>query len=185
METETISIASAVVVPPQDDIQERVKRRQPPSELSEASKRLRLSHDESGNDSGTTKDINDGSRATAERLTEEPSLRRKTGADEERKRGKRLFGALLGTIGKFQKETSSQRARSNAVKRREVEAKLEEKMKLQTEELDEQRKKDNENLNLRKRIERREFEERTMELRHNSLLAQANMLATSATPKLV
>jgi Sec-independent protein translocase protein TatA len=69
---------------------------------------------------------------------------------------------LLGTIGKFQKETSSVRARTNAVKRKEVEQKLQEKLKAQTEELDERRKREDEDLSLRKRVEAREFEKRAV-----------------------
>jgi hypothetical protein len=94
----------------------------------------------------------------------QPKPQRRNGKEEERKRGKRLFGALLGTIGKFQKETTSVRARSNAVKRREVEAKLQEKLKQQTEELDEKRKRESDDYNLRRRVEQRDFEERSVSL---------------------
>jgi len=88
--------------------------------------------------------------------------RRRSGLEEEKRRGKRLFGALLGTIGKFQQDSTSQRARSNAVKRKEVEAKLQEKLKAQTEELNERQKKEDNDFNLRRREETREFEERAV-----------------------
>lgn len=90
------------------------------------------------------------------------SARRRTGLEEEKKRGKRLFGALLGTIGKFQKDSTSARARSSAVKRSEVEAKMQEKMKAQTEELEGRRRQQDESLNLRRRVEARDFEERVV-----------------------
>jgi hypothetical protein len=129
------------------------------------------------------------------------------GNEEERRRGKRLFGALLGTIGKFKQDSSSARARNSAVKRREVEAKLQEKLKQQTNEIDERRKKEDQNVNLRRRMEQRGFDERAvstflsilnsmvqedrrliseqMQIRHNNELAQAHILQTSAQPKLV
>ncbi|KAF8244960.1 hypothetical protein K440DRAFT_495459, partial [Wilcoxina mikolae CBS 423.85] len=106
------------------------------------------------------------------------------GIEEEKKRGKRLFGAILGTIGKFQKDSTSQRAKSNAVKRKEVETKLQQKLKARTEELDERQKKEDNNFNLRRKVENRDFEERAMQIRHASLSARANMLVTSTTPQL-
>jgi hypothetical protein len=135
----------------------------------------------------------------------ERSERRKHGLEEEKKRGKRLFGALLGTIGKFQKDSSSVRARNSAVKRKEVEAKLQEKLKQQDEELDEKRRKEQDDYTLRKRVESRDFEERAvggpsamdytmggsrlmnkqMQIKNATITAQANMLATTTEPKLV
>jgi ATP-dependent Lon protease len=124
--------------------EEEPTKRRPSHSSPETAKRPRLS-------------IDNGSEATTA-----DKRRRITGAEEEKRRGKRLFGALLGTIGKFQKETSSVRARTNAVKRKEVELKLQEKLKAQTEELDERRKREDEDLSLRKRVEAREFEKRAV-----------------------
>ncbi|KAA8908862.1 pinin/SDK/memA/ protein conserved region-domain-containing protein [Sphaerosporella brunnea] len=160
-DSEPIAVASAVVVPRQDEADRPPTRSSP-----ESTKRSRNTSPPAGGDSISEK------------------RRRITGAEEEKRRGKRLFGALLGTIGKFQKETSSARARTTAVKRKEVEQKLQEKLKAQTEELDERRKREDEDFNLRKRVEAREFEERAMRIRHNNLLAQANMLTTTTSPKL-
>lgn len=59
--------------------------------------------------------------------------RRASGQLEERKRGKRLFGALLGTL--------AQSSSSTAQKRRvDIEKKQREKLKLQAEEYDEQKR---------------------------------------------
>ena len=61
------------------------------------------------------------------------SERRKSGQLEERKRGQRLFGALLGTL--------SQSSSSTAQKRRtDIEKKQQTKLKLQTEEENEKKK---------------------------------------------
>jgi len=61
------------------------------------------------------------------------SDRRKSGQMEERKRGQRLFGALLGTL--------SQSSSSTAQKRRtDIERKQQAKLKLQADEFDEKKK---------------------------------------------
>ena len=145
------TIASAVVIPehdadPSTSPSERLKRRQAEEPGTEALKRQRLS------------DV--GAGAGAESETREN--RRQKRMEEEKKRGKRLFGALLGTIGQFQKETTTRGARAAQVKRREVEAKLHEKMKAQTEEIDERRKREDDVVNLRRRVESRDFEERAV-----------------------
>lgn len=63
----------------------------------------------------------------------QPSDRRKNGQLEERKRGQRLFGALLGTL--------SQSSSSTAQKRRlDIEKKQQAKLRLQAEEYDEKKK---------------------------------------------
>ena len=152
-----------MVVPGQESPPEGLKRRQR-SETSEASKRPRL---DQGLPDGEAQDP-DAAAVVTEKADDAPpeadarSNRRRTGQEEEKRRGKRLFGALLGTIGKFQKETASQRARSSAVKRKEAEAKLQEKLKAQTEELDERKKKEDDDFNLKRRTETREFEARVV-----------------------
>ncbi|CCX05119.1 Similar to Uncharacterized protein C26F1.02; acc. no. Q10492 [Pyronema omphalodes CBS 100304] len=176
---EPITVASAVVLP------ESTKRRAS-LDTPESSKRARLSP------------------GPEDSHAPERSERRKHGLEEEKKRGKRLFGALLGTIGKFQKDSSSVRARNSAVKRKEVEAKLQEKLKQQDEELDEKRRKEQDDYTLRKRVESRDFEERAvggpsamdytvggsrlmnkqMQIKNATITAQANMLATTTEPKL-
>lgn len=100
-------------------------------------------------------------RIEANLAPEKPTIK-DTSKDEEKRRGRRLFGALLGTIGKFQADNSSARARNSAVKRREVEAKLQEKLKAQTEEIDEKLKREDEGINHRKMVEQRQFDERAV-----------------------
>ncbi|CAZ85379.1 unnamed protein product [Tuber melanosporum] len=158
MDEEYKTIASAVVVP--SDESPRHKRRQ--SSSPEATKRARIE---------------------ANLAPEKPTVK-DTSKDEEKRRGRRLFGAILGTIGKFQADNSSVRARNSAVKRREVEAKLQEKLKAQTEEIDEKLKREDEGINHRKMVEQRQFDERAMQIRHDSLLNQAHTLSTKSSPKL-
>jgi len=144
------TIASAVVVPEHDasppTSPERSKRRRAEGPESEALKRPRLS-------GGGVGETDESDMRESRRLKQ---------MEEEKKRGRRLFGALLGTIGQFQKETTTRGARAAQVKRREVEVKLQEKMKAQTEEIDELRKREDDVINLRRRVASRDFEERAV-----------------------
>ena len=98
-----------------------VKRRQP-SIPEQNAKRPRLSQHES-----TVAKPLDSIAA------DQVSDRRKSGQMEERKRGQRLFGALLGTL--------SQSSSSTAQKRRtDIERKQQAKLKLQADEFDEKKK---------------------------------------------
>lgn len=118
------AVASAVILPePHEQPLESVKRRN--SSVSENSiKRPRLSHGESS----------PGHHAMSPppSRVDRASERRKSGL-EDRKRGQRLFGALLGTL--------SQSSSSTAQKRRtDIERKQQAKLKLQADEFDEKKK---------------------------------------------
>ena len=122
------AVASAVIVPESSEQPhsppEPAKRRKSP--ISEQSpKRARLSHGESSHGQGPMS----APPARVDRALE----RRKSGQMEERKRGQRLFGALLGTL--------SQSSSSTAHKRRtDIERKQQAKLKLQADEFDEKKK---------------------------------------------
>ncbi|KAF8464052.1 pinin/SDK/memA/ protein conserved region-domain-containing protein [Kalaharituber pfeilii] len=150
------TIASAVVVP--GDSPERLTKRRTSSSTVDRSKRPRI-------------DTDLGTRGEAM-------------LEQERKRGQRLFGALLGTIGKFQQDSQSARARNSANRRREIEEKLQAKLKAQNEELDERKRKESNVLREKMRREQKVFEEKAMHLRHANLRAQANYLKTKARPSL-
>ncbi|TGZ76698.1 hypothetical protein EX30DRAFT_344709 [Ascodesmis nigricans] len=181
-DNEPITIASAVVLPTDEDsptlaptnpTSPLFKRRASSPDPSPSSKRARTSR----------------SPSPHSRRPQPPAQRRSvpggaTNNDEEKRRGKRLFGALLGTIGQFKKETGTQRARSTAVKRMEVEEKMKEKLKAQNEELDEKRKRELEIEAWRRKRERRRWEKRVMKCRHEGERARAGMLKTSAEPAL-
>lgn len=176
------TIVSTVIVPSEEGAGtppgRPAKRRQ--SSLSpESTKRARLNHDSSiKHEDGEGGELQHGPadiiaeektkvKAESDDESSRPSRRpprRATGKDEERKRGKRLFGALLGTIGKFQQDSSSARSRTSAVKRREAEAKIQERLKQQTEEIDERRKKQDQDISLKRRMEQREFDERAVSI---------------------
>ncbi|PWY69150.1 hypothetical protein BO70DRAFT_365967 [Aspergillus heteromorphus CBS 117.55] len=99
--------------------------------------------------------------------------------DEDRKRGQRLFGALLGTL--------SQSGPSNnaAQKRRaDIERRQQDKLKLQDEAYGELRRRRREEKEQGRRREQRVYEGEVMRVRHANLLAEARFLRTRAEPAL-
>ena len=137
-------IASAVVVPKaaEDDVEYQgrpPKRRLSPSSMDgENSPKHSKHHDD--------EQIRKSPPSPSNNATE---TRKKTHVDE-RKRGRRLFGALVGTL--------SQSSSSTAHKRRaDIEKKQQEKLKLQSEEHDEERKQRADALNARRRREHERF----------------------------
>ena len=84
---------------------------------------------------------------------------------EERKRGQRLFGALLGTL--------SQSSSSTAQKRRtDIEKKQQAKLKLQADEYDEKKKQRIESLVAVRRREQKKFDEQSVGLVKLRVLAE-------------
>ncbi|MCJ1227621.1 hypothetical protein MMC12_004277 [Toensbergia leucococca] len=167
------AVASAVILPEPEEIlsslQGPTKRRQ--SSVSEgATKRPRLSH-------GTGHDREDAPASPPLTTPDRTSERRKSGQMEERKRGQRLFGALLGTL--------SQSSSSTAQKRRiDIERKQQAKLKLQAEEFDEKKKERLEALMAIRRREQKKYDKQSMQIRHSNHLAAAQFLQTKAEPKL-
>ncbi|KAL3473980.1 pinin/SDK/memA/ protein conserved region-domain-containing protein [Aspergillus californicus] len=166
------SLASVVIIPDQDAIvpspDSGLKRRQSlTTELDSDTKRRRLStHNENQEPEPATK------RRPSTEGQAEPKRNRR---DDERKRGQRLFGSVLGTL--------SQSSSSAAQRRRaDIERKQQDKLKSQDEEYGElKKKKKEERLALRKK-EQRLYEKEMMHTRHGNLLATANFLKTKAEP---
>ncbi|KAH8429428.1 pinin family protein [Aspergillus melleus] len=180
------SLASAVALPEQENVitspDAGFKRRQSSISNPDAeNKRRRLS--------STTQDDHDHHdrrpsitdhkqhSPDAERRADRKPTRPAGGRDEERKRGQRLFGGLLGTL--------SQSSNSAAQRRRaDIERRQKDKLKLQDEEYDELKKKRRgERAAIRKK-EQRLYEEESMRTRHANLLAMAHFLKTRAEPVL-
>ncbi|KAL6717017.1 hypothetical protein ACLMJK_004931 [Lecanora helva] len=171
-----LAVASAVILP--DETSEppaasppSLKRRQ--SSISDGqSKRPRLSRGESSNHLESA-----ASPATPTAPLDRASERRKSGQVEERKRGQRLFGALLGTL--------SQSSSSTAQKRRtDIERKQQAKLKQQEEEQDEKKKQKREALHVIRRREQVKYDKQSMQIRHSNMLAQAHFLHTKAEPRI-
>ena len=146
------AVASAVILPDSEQPPPQpvtLKRRQ--SSLSDdRSKRPRLGRNEA--DEGRSDSVTPQQSATQDtRQTE----RRRSGQVEERKRGQRLFGALLGTL--------SQSSSSTAQKRRtDIEKKQQAKLKLQAEEQDEKKRLKLEALLVVRRREQKKFDKQSV-----------------------
>ncbi|MCJ1247998.1 hypothetical protein MMC30_005213 [Trapelia coarctata] len=164
-------VASAVILP---DTTEQVspplssKRRQ--SSVSEIdSKRPRLSKESSLDQA----DGRSPPPAKPKRNPKQDESRKL----EERKRGKRLFGALLGTLAQSSSSTAQKR-------RLDIEKKQQAKLKQQAEEHDELKKQRLDALMEIRRQEQKKYNKQSMQIRHSNLLATAHFLQTKAEPKL-
>ena len=122
------AVASAVFIPEAVELSSiplGLSKRRPSSLSEESNKRIRM-------EDGNSHDRGDSIVQTPV-IQDRPVEKRKSGQLEERKRGQRLFGALLGTL--------SQSSSSAAQKRRvDIEKKQQAKLKLQAEEYDEKNK---------------------------------------------
>ena len=138
-------IASAVVVPEPENLPNHqspsLKRRQSSLD-SESSKRPRL-------DTRTSQQFSDDRSPT---LASSPPRRKPSvigsGAAEERKRGQRLFGALLGTLS----QTSAKPAHR---RRDEIEKRQQDKLRQKDEELADEKRRKREQLDAVRRKEQK------------------------------
>ncbi|EZF36176.1 hypothetical protein TMEN_3392 [Trichophyton mentagrophytes] len=174
------SIASAVALPepPQYPGPEALPKRRQSVSSNSGSKRRRLSADglsEHANQStppgsSNTQRLNGSSDVKA-------ANKPKPGRDEERKRGRRLFGALLGTLSQSS-STPAQRKRSEIDKRQQA------KLELQDKEYNELTKKKYEDLLASRRKDQALYDSQSAEIRHSNKLAMAHFLCTKAEPPL-
>ena len=146
------ALASAVILPESEQSPSppaTLKRRQS-SFSDDRSKRPRLGHnDTNGSEPDTVTPQQSATQDTRQ------SERRRSGQMEERRRGQRLFGALLGTL--------SQSSSSTAQKRRtDIEKKQQAKLKLQAEEQDEKKKQKLEALLAVRRREQKKFDKQSV-----------------------
>lgn len=105
------------------------------------------------------------------------SLLTGTSATEEKKRSKRLFGSVLGTLS----QTTTKPAHK---KRDEIEARQRERMRQQTEEEEERRIQRKKDLERRKRDEQKLWDEEAMRQRHRNMRDMAGFLRTRTEPRL-
>jgi hypothetical protein len=185
-------IASAVVVPEPEDLPGQtspsLKRRQSSLD-SESSKRPRL-------ETRTSQHSNDARSPT---LAMSPPRRKSSvigsGAAEERKRGQRLFGALLGTLS----QTSAKPAHR---RRDEIEKRQQDKLRQKDEELADEKRKKRQELDALRRKEQQLWDKQGVSveigwstqseltpwqttIRHQNMRATAHFLKTKTEPSLV
>lgn len=125
----------------------RLPKRRQSSPEDERAKRQRLSDDINHNGQDTTKNKHNA--------TDDKPDRRRSGQIEERKRGQRLFGALLGTLSQSSSSTAQRR-------RTDIEKKQQAKLKLQAEEQDEKNKQRLEALMVVRRREQKKYNEQSV-----------------------
>jgi hypothetical protein len=155
------TLSSAVAVPEQDILAPSpdagLKRRNSSTtDPDPDSKRRRLSTQEEKDHPASDRkpSISDAAEQRPDRM----ASRQANGRDEERKRGQRLFGALLGTL--------SQRSSTAAEKRRaDIERKQQDKLKLQDEEYDGLKKKKREERVALRKKQQRYYEEESVSVR--------------------
>ncbi|KAJ5506746.1 Pinin/SDK/MemA protein [Penicillium expansum] len=173
------TLASAVAVPSQDTIQqspELTAKRRKSSTAEYDTKRRRLSSTDNTSPQSQRRRPSSPPPTTDESVGTKLT-RPRGGRDEDRKRGQRLFGGLLGTL--------SQSSSSAAQRRRaDIEKKQQEKLKSQDAEYGELKKRRKEQ---RDEIRRREtplYEREAMQTRHSNMLALAHFHKTQAKPAL-
>ncbi|KAF2768135.1 hypothetical protein EJ03DRAFT_328509 [Teratosphaeria nubilosa] len=120
---------------------------------------------------------NAGSSAASDQKGTEPKhARRKSNVADEKKRSKRLFGALLGNL--------NQPSDRESKRRREIEDRRKAELQRQDNERLENKKRRLDRLAEQRRDAQRKFDEQNMRMRHTQLLDAANFLQTTTEPKL-
>ncbi|KAG5513570.1 hypothetical protein PMAC_001002 [Pneumocystis sp. 'macacae'] len=121
-----------------------------------------------------------------QRLSEDSTTRRKTIDSDDHKRAQRFFGTLMGTLGKFQKESAFLQEKN--AKRAEIEARLAECIRKEKEEMEERvRMEQDEKYRRSERLRRenlRELERMSLEAFYKSEIASAHALKTATLPVL-
>ncbi|KAJ5714753.1 uncharacterized protein N7483_011934 [Penicillium malachiteum] len=172
------TLASAVAVPDQDNIRQSpehpTKRRQS-SVTDHDPKRRRLSSQADISPQSQRQQHSSPKGDVAPGQSEEKKTSRTGRKDDDRKRGQRLFGALLGTL--------SQSSSSAAQKRRaDIEKKQQDKLKSQADEYDGLKRKKKERRDFIRRKETPFYEREAMQTRHANLIAAAHFLKTRTEP---
>ncbi|QGA14274.1 hypothetical protein EYB26_001927 [Talaromyces marneffei] len=181
------TLASAVSVPQAQELEPLPplpdaghKRRQ--SSVSETgTKRRRISVDGDRHQHERSPDnlnYDDNTRQSPSQQPTRPAGRKVAAAAEERKRGQRLFGGLLGTL--------SQSSATSAQKRRaDIEQRQQAKLKLQDEQHSEKKRRRKEELVEERRRQQKELERVSMTVRHQNMLQSAGFLRTKVEPVLL
>lgn len=177
------TLASAVAVPDQGDIQQSqdpIYKRRNSSVTDRNSKRRRLSADGDASPQSQRQQPSQSPTSERERKREIPAERKpgqRGGRDDERKRGQRLFGGLLGTL--------SQSSTSAAQRRRaDIEKRQQDKLKNQAEEFDGLQSRRKERRDAIRKKEMPFYEREAMQRRHSNMIAAAHFLKTRTQPVL-
>ncbi|KAJ5690684.1 hypothetical protein N7462_005076 [Penicillium macrosclerotiorum] len=173
------TLASAVAVPEQDNLRQSPEfptKRRRSSATDHDSKRRRFSNEGDLSPHSQHRQLSPPASAAPEKPTERKPARQ--GREDERRRGQRLFGALLGTLSQRGSNSPAQKRRADIEKRQQ------DKLKSQAEEYDGLRKRRKERRELIRKKEKPFYEREAMRTRHSNLIAMAHFLKTSTEPVL-
>ncbi|KAJ5313391.1 uncharacterized protein N7443_000275 [Penicillium atrosanguineum] len=171
------TLASAVAIPEQDSLRQSPElpaKRRKSSVTEHDPKRRRLSAQDDGSPQSQTRRLSSPAQEP-----EQPAEKRPTGRgrEDERKRGQRLFGGLLGTL--------SQSSNPAAQKRRaDIEKRQQDKLKSQDSEHDGQKQRHKDRRDAIRRKEKPFYEREAIQTRHSNLVAMAHFLKTKTEPAL-
>ncbi|KAK1676689.1 pinin/SDK/memA/ protein conserved region-domain-containing protein [Colletotrichum godetiae] len=144
-------------------------------EAEESSKRVKFNDGDHGEP--LVQDSTQDSKPRDEESRASTARRAPLSRDEEKKRGKRLFGGLLSTLS--QTNSSSQHK-----KRREIEQRQQEKAQKQRAEDEKRRTEKLARITEARWKEQILFDEKVMKTRHTNMLAKAQSLRTKAGPSI-
>ncbi|KAH7037907.1 pinin/SDK/memA/ protein conserved region-domain-containing protein [Microdochium trichocladiopsis] len=163
-----------------DDVSKKRKLSPEPSQTSEASRSPKRSRPD-GHARSPTYDAappgNGAPRSPPSSTTGPDRARpsREESLQEEKKRGKRLFGGILGTLSRSAPSTHQKR-------RQDIERRQQERAHQQRADDDKLRGENLAKLKKIRQVEQIKFDEQVMRTRHNDLLAKAHFLRTKSEP---
>lgn len=155
-----------------------LKRRQSPEVEPDVSKRPRLDTSDANGTNGANGSHHRSPLPSAtsptQKRTAVPGAR-----TDEKSRNRRLFGGLLSTL------SASSNKPSSAIKRRdEIEQRQRERLKRDDEEIAEARRKKKEELDRKRKVEQKQWDEQYTRLRHANMRTTAGFLRTETHPRI-
>lgn len=149
------AVASAIIIP-EPEFPAAASPRESTTHVEETRSLKRRQSESSDTDSKRRRlSTEDRSIPAGPKQDEQRDVRRRSGQVEERKRGQRLFGALLGTLSQGKPNTAHK-------KREEIEKRQQEKLRHQQEEESQRRKERLNDLRAARRLEQKDYDAETV-----------------------
>lgn len=124
--------------------------------------------------------------------TMSPPHRRLTAKLDEKSRNRRLFGALLGNLtqpASRTKPSANKTAGTNSTisttsRRQDIESRQRQRLQRESEEISQHARRKKEELNSKRRVEQRRWDEQGLRIKHANMCATAGFLRTKTEPRL-
>ncbi|KAK5048253.1 hypothetical protein LTR84_005923 [Exophiala bonariae] len=120
-----------------------------------------------------------------------PPRRRPTAKLDEKSRNRRLFGALLGNLAQPASRTkpsakagTTTTSPSTTSRREDIESRQRQRLQRESEEISQHARRKKEELNSKRRVEQRRWDEQGLRIKHANMRATAGFLRTKAEPRL-